>query len=182
MGSRVAARRAGIHDATAAIARKIATIAANVIGSVAFTPTSMLIITRVSPNDASAPARFLPHSAESPGRPSAGKRLLARRPRPCARRFPAVRCRTTVASTPYNPTPASNAAITANTPMSSREKRVPAWARFTSLSIGCSSVMTICGSILAIAARTASPYFAGSPVVRIAHCPAAPWPKNPSAK
>ena len=42
-----AARRAGSQQAAAAIARKITTIPTKVIGSVGFTFTSMLVITRV---------------------------------------------------------------------------------------------------------------------------------------
>src|SRR5471032_1357400 len=47
MGSRRDARRAGSHDAVTAMIVNSTTIAANVIGSVGLTPTSMLAITRV---------------------------------------------------------------------------------------------------------------------------------------
>src|ERR671925_2068762 len=42
VGSKPAARRAGSHDDTAVMAKNTTTIAANVSGSVAFTPTSIV--------------------------------------------------------------------------------------------------------------------------------------------
>src|SRR5439155_15402592 len=48
IGSSRAARRAGTHDATRAIVTTSITIAANVSGSVGLTPTSMLVMTRVT--------------------------------------------------------------------------------------------------------------------------------------
>src|SRR5690348_9133165 len=55
VGSSDAARRAGSQHATTAITRKSSTMLANVIGSVGATPTSMLVITRVSTSAPTTP-------------------------------------------------------------------------------------------------------------------------------
>jgi len=55
VGSSPDARRAGSPDAIMAMIRKSAAIDAKVIGSVALTPTSMLVIARVRPKEAATP-------------------------------------------------------------------------------------------------------------------------------
>jgi hypothetical protein len=55
VGSRPAARRAGSQDAMAVIAKKTTATAAKVGGSVAVTPTSMLVMARVNPSAAATP-------------------------------------------------------------------------------------------------------------------------------
>jgi hypothetical protein len=54
-GSTAAARFAGIQDDTVAMARKSSTIDTNVSGSVGFTPTSIVVINRVSMSAATMP-------------------------------------------------------------------------------------------------------------------------------
>src|ERR1035437_1457675 len=60
VGSRPAARRAGSQHASMAIAKKSAATAAKVGGSVALTPTSMLVMTRVRANAAARPSTMPP--------------------------------------------------------------------------------------------------------------------------
>src|SRR6266568_7558744 len=55
VGSRDAARRAGMKHASSAITRKSTRIAAYVSGSVGFTPTSIVFIARVSQKAAMRP-------------------------------------------------------------------------------------------------------------------------------
>jgi hypothetical protein len=148
--------------------KKSAAMAVNVIGSVALTLTSMLVIARVSPKAATIPAATPIALRRSPCPTTSLNMPPGVAPSAILTPISCVRCRTTFDNTPYSPTHASSAAITAKTPMSRSEKRVPAYARFTSASIGCISVINRFGLNFATSARITDAYCVGSPLVRTA--------------
>ena len=81
VGSRLAARHAGSHEAMAAIRKKIKAMLMKVAGSVGLTPTSMVVIARVRAKAAIRPAETpiavrrsltLPMHSRDLGRPGSG--------------------------------------------------------------------------------------------------------------
>ena len=117
-----AARRAGTQQATALTRRNNTVIVVNVARSVGLMPMSMLLMILVSPTD---PVRPIAMPITPRVSPCAIRSLTTRAgsaPKAIRRAISAVRCRTALDTTPYNPTVASKAAMTANIPMSEQIK------------------------------------------------------------
>ena len=164
IGSSPAARRAGSQQATAAIAQKSRATATNVAGSVGATPTSMLRITRVSANADARPSAIPDMLSRIPWPMTSRKMSCFDEPSAIRTPISAVRCRTTVESTPYRPTPESRTAIPAKIPMRISANLVGASATLTYADIGFMSATGTSGSTDATAAFAAAANSAGSPV------------------
>jgi hypothetical protein len=119
LGSRSAARLAGIQDAKAASNRNSRTIATNVAGSVALTRTSMLVVIRVN----SKAMRKAYGDARRTETQAIANHDLENSGGSCTERHPQSDFCRTLADREYSvkPTTASNTAITAKRPGSNRE-------------------------------------------------------------
>lgn len=95
-----AARAAGTQDATTTTRKKRKVITAKVDGSVGLTPTNMVVMTRVRPRDARNPIAIPAALRRSPWPTMSLKMLAGAAPSAIRTPISAVRCRTTVASTP----------------------------------------------------------------------------------
>jgi len=100
VGSRLAARRAGSQHAIAEIRKKTTATVVKVTRSVAFTPTSIVVMPRVRANAATMPAATPIAVRRSPCPTIRLKIWPGPAPRVMRTPISAVRCRTTVARTP----------------------------------------------------------------------------------